>query len=72
MQMLLTIILHLILGIVLLVFYVIKPIDLYLDTGEHEDLMPKYVEFLCTLSWGVPILQIPFISLINRISKLKA
>jgi Na+-driven multidrug efflux pump len=72
MQTLLTILLHLLLGIVLLVCYIIKPIDLYINNGLKEDLMPKYVEFLCTLSWGVPILQIPFLSLINRISKSKA
>ncbi|CAD8105971.1 unnamed protein product [Paramecium sonneborni] len=71
-QNILIILFTLLLSIILLTAHFIQTKYLYLDNRIDEGQMKTFLQFLCTFSWGIPIMQIPLISIINRISKFQA
>ncbi|CAD8091696.1 unnamed protein product [Paramecium primaurelia] len=62
----------LLLSVILLAAHFIQTKYLYLDDKVNEEQMKTYLQFLCTFSWGIPIMQIPLMLIINRISKFQA
>ncbi|CAD8097382.1 unnamed protein product [Paramecium primaurelia] len=71
-QNIIIIIFTLLLSVTLLAAHFIQTKYMYLDDKVNEGQMKTFLQFLCTFSWGIPIMQIPLILIINRISKFQA